>query len=99
MGSLNRHRSVDDAASDPGTEGGGPTMSPQRCPQKGIGITRRVFGVDNRVACSKCGQDTYLRRRSPHTALGDAYELQTFACRACKTSTSRVVDSEGRPFG
>jgi hypothetical protein len=60
---------------------------------------RRMFGLDDRVACSTCGQDTYLRRRSAHSADGDAYELQTFACRACEASTTRTVDSEGRLFG
>jgi hypothetical protein len=58
------------------------------------------FGVNDRVACSTCGQDTYLRRRCPHAADGKAYELQTFACRACKSLTTRIVDPEGRPaFG
>jgi hypothetical protein len=59
-------------------------------------IKRRVFGVDHRVACSTCGQDTYLRRRSVHSAEGDAYETQSFACRACKSLTTRIVDSAGR---
>jgi hypothetical protein len=60
--------------------------------------TKRVFGVDHRVACSKCGQDTYLRRRSKHSAEGDAYETQSFACRACMSLTTRIVDAAGRLF-
>jgi hypothetical protein len=57
-----------------------------------------VFGMGHRVARSKCGQDTYLRRRSAHSADGGAYEIQSFACRACKALTTRTVDSEGRLF-
>ena len=39
-----------------------------------FGVDHRValFGVDHRVACSKCGQDTYLRRRSARSADGEA---------------------------
>jgi hypothetical protein len=66
----------------------------QRLP--GTTATQRVFGMDHRVACSKCGQDTYLRRRSVHSAEGDACETQSFACRACKSLTTRIVDSAGR---
>jgi hypothetical protein len=59
---------------------------------------KRTFGQDARVACATCGEDTYLRRRLPH--LEGEYELQTFACRGCKSSTTRIVDAEGRPaFG
>jgi hypothetical protein len=65
----------------------------------GTKTKRRVFGVDDRVTCSKCGQDTYLRRRSAHSADGDAFEIQSFACRACKSLTTRIVDSKGRLFG
>jgi hypothetical protein len=70
-------------------------------PERPIALPRtmtkqRVFGVDHRVACSKCGQDTYLRRRSAHPTEGDAYETQSFACRACKSLTTRIVDSAGR---
>jgi hypothetical protein len=68
----------------------------QRIALPGTTTKRRVFGVDHRVACSKCGHDTYLRRRSTHSAEGDAYETQSFACRACKSLTTRIVDSAGR---
>jgi hypothetical protein len=60
---------------------------------------RMLFGVDDRVTCSTCGRDTYLRRRSAHSADGDAYEIQSFACRAWKALTTRIVDSAGRLFG
>jgi hypothetical protein len=56
-------------------------------------------GQTSRSYAWTCGQDTCLRRRSAHSADGDAYELQAFACRACKASTTRTVDSEGRLFG
>jgi hypothetical protein len=87
MGSLNRHHS---ARANPDTEGRGSARSAGRFEQC-------RFGVDDRVACSTCGQDTYLRRRAAHSSDGEVYELQTFACRACKALTTRVVDSEGRP--
>ena len=87
------------AAPTPGPEApAGPRPAAQ--PARKSGDKRRMFGVDDRVACSTCGQDTYLRRRSPHAADGNAYELQTFACRACKSLTTRIVDQDGRPaFG
>jgi hypothetical protein len=94
MGSPNRQHSEKDSATKLGVEGGRRALSAERFAATS-GARRRAFGVDDRVACSTCGQDTYLRRRSAHTANGDAYELQTFACRACKASTTRVVDSEG----
>jgi hypothetical protein len=62
-----------------------------------LGTSSRMFGLYDRVACSVCGQDMYLRRRSPHTADGDACEFQIFACRTCNASTTRIVDSTGRP--
>jgi hypothetical protein len=95
MGSPNRQHSEKDSAPKLGFEGGRRALSAERFAATS-GARRRAFGVDDRVACSTCGQDTYLRRRSAHTADGDAYEVQTFACRACKASTTRVVDSEGR---
>jgi hypothetical protein len=49
------------------------------------------------MTCSTCGQDAYLRRRSAHSADGDAYEIQSFACRACKALTTRRL--RGRLFG
>jgi hypothetical protein len=87
MGIHSRQRFGKDSASGSGE------------PRKGIalpGTNRSVFGADHRVACSKCGQDTYLRRRSAHSAQGDAYETQSFACRACQSLTTRIVDSQGR---
>jgi hypothetical protein len=95
MGSPNRQHSEKDPAPKSGVEGGRGALSAERFSTTS-GARRRAFGVDDRVACSACGQDTYLRRRSAHTADGDIYEVQTFACRACKASTTRVVDSEGR---
>jgi hypothetical protein len=95
MGSPNRQHSEKDSAPKSGVGDGRRALSAERFAATS-GAKRRAFGVDDRVACSTCGQDTYLRRRSAHTADGDAYELQTFACRACKASTIRVVDSEGR---
>jgi hypothetical protein len=62
----------------------------------GVKTKPHLFGVDHRVACSKCGQDTYLRRRS---ADGETFEVQSFACRACKCLTTRTVDAAGRLFG
>jgi hypothetical protein len=88
MGTLSRQQA---AAGAGGSE--------RRIALPGTKSKRRVFGVDDRVTCSKCGQDTYLRRRSAHSTDGNAYELQTFACRACKALTTRTVDSEGRLFG
>jgi hypothetical protein len=85
MAGLNQQRSAD-RAPNPGGKG-----SPM------LGTSGRTFGLYDRVACSVCGQDTYLRRRSPHTADGDACEFQIFACRTCNASTSRIVDSTGRP--
>jgi hypothetical protein len=86
MARLNGHRSARDHAFDPDTERRESARS----------VKRPRLGVDDRVLCSTCGQDTYLRRRSAHSADGQAYELQTFACRACKALTTRAVDSEGR---
>ncbi len=87
------------AASAPGPDALNRARSAEQMAGK-TGAERRMFGVDDRVACSTCGQDTYLRRRCPHAADGKAYELQTFACRACKSLTTRIVDPEGRPaFG
>jgi hypothetical protein len=63
----------------------------------GVKPKRHLFGLDHRVACSKCGQDTYLRRRSARD--GEAFEIQSFACRACNSLTTRTVDSAGRLFG
>jgi hypothetical protein len=96
MGRQNRRHSEKDPAPKSTGEGGRRARSAERFAAVS-GAKRRAFGVDDRVACSTCGQDTYLRRRSAHTADGNAYEHQTFACRACKASTTRVVDSEGRP--
>jgi hypothetical protein len=76
------------------------SLRPAGQPARKSGDKRRMFGVDDRVPCSTCGQDTYLRRRSPHAGDGQAYELQTFACRGCKSLTTRIVDQDGRPaFG
>jgi hypothetical protein len=94
MASPDRQHSAKDLAPNSGVEGGRCRRSAERLAAISA-AKRRAFGVDDRVACSTCGQDTYLRRRSAHTADGGAYELQTFACRACKASTTRVVDSEG----
>jgi hypothetical protein len=65
----------------------------------GVKTKPHLFGVDHRVACSKCGQDTYLRRRSARSADGETFEVQSFACRACKCLTTRTVDAAGRLFG
>jgi hypothetical protein len=92
MGTPGRQHS----AKEPAFRAGG---AEPRMPTPGTKTKRHMFGVDDRVACSTCGQDTYLRRRSAHSTDGDAYELQTFACRACKALTIRTVDSEGRLFG
>jgi hypothetical protein len=96
MGGLNRQRSVESHAPSPGGKGGGRASTPER-PGSTLGIGSRMFGLYDRVACSLCGQDTYLRRRSPYSADGDACEFQTFACRTCNASTTRIVDSSGRP--
>jgi hypothetical protein len=76
-----------------GKDAGG---SDRRIALPGTTTKRRVFGVDDRVKCSKCAQDTYLRRRSVHSIDGSAYEIQSFACRACKALTTRIVDADGR---
>jgi hypothetical protein len=95
MGGLNQQRSAD-RAPNPGGKGGRRAGTPERAASM-LGTSSRMFGLYDRVACSACGQDTYLRRRSPHTADGDACEFQIFACRSCNASTTRIVDSTGRP--
>jgi hypothetical protein len=90
MSTSSRQHSTKDSASNLGAEG---ARSAERLMP---GTKQRALGVDDRVACSTCGQDTYLRRRSAHSADGEAYELQTFACRACKALTTRAVPSEGK---
>jgi len=95
MGGLNRQRSAENRAPNPGGTGGGHAGTER--PASMLGTSSRMFGLYDRVACSVCGQDTYLRRRSPHTAGGDACEFQTFACRTCNASTTRIVDSRGKP--
>jgi hypothetical protein len=92
MGNPSRQHSVKEPASSAGG-------AERRMAMPGTRTKRRMFGVDDRVTCSTCGQDTYLRRRSAHSADGDAYEIQSFACRACKALTTRIVDSAGRLFG
>jgi hypothetical protein len=92
MGGYNPQSSAGNPAPNPGVKGGG-----YERPAKMMGTDRPMFGLYDRVACSECGQDTYLRRRSPHAFDGDVCEFQTFICRTCKASTSRIVDSEGRP--
>ena len=92
MDGLNRQHPAGNRAPNPGGKGGGRAGSTEM-----LGTRSRMFGLYDRVACSVCGQDTYLRRRSPHTANGDACEFQTFACRTCNASTTRIVDSTGRP--
>jgi hypothetical protein len=89
MGTPSRQHS----AKEPASSVGG---AERRMAIPGTKAKRRMFGVDDRVACSTCGQDTYLRRRSARSADGDAYEIQSFACRACKSLTMRIVDSAGR---
>jgi hypothetical protein len=89
MGIPSRQRFGKEAAS-------GATEAQRRIARPGTTAKQFVFGMDHRVACSKCGQDTYLRRRSAHSAEGAAYETQSFACRACKSLTTRIVDSAGR---
>jgi hypothetical protein len=96
MGGLNPRHSAENRAPNPGGKGGGGAGTPER-PASMLGTGSRVFGLYDRVACSVCGQDTYLRRRSPHTSDSDAYEFKTFSCRTCNASTTRVVDSTGRP--
>jgi hypothetical protein len=61
MGGLNRQHS---AEPNPGGKGGGGAGTPERPPSM-LGTGSR-FGLYDRMACSVCGQDTYLRRRSPH---------------------------------
>src|SRR5271168_2002284 len=95
-GHLNRQYSAGNRAPNPGGKGGARAEPPER-PVTMLGTGSRMFGLYDRVACSVCGQDTYLRRRSPHTAEGDDCEFQTFACRTCKASTTRIVDSKGKP--
>jgi hypothetical protein len=88
MGIPSRQRLGKEAAS-------GATEAQRRIARPGTTAKQFVFGMDHRVACSNCGQDTYLRRRSAHSAEGAAYETQSFACRACKSLTTRIVDSAG----
>jgi hypothetical protein len=90
MGNPNRHSAKEPASSAGGAE--------RRMATPGPKTKRRMFGIDDRMACSTCGQDTYLRRRSARSAEPGAYEIQSFACRACKALTTRTVDSEGRLF-
>jgi hypothetical protein len=92
-GLLNRQRSAENRTPTPGGTGGGRAGTERPASMPGTSS----FGLYDRVACSACGQDTYLRRRSPHTADGDTCEFQTFACRTCNASTIRIVDSAGRP--
>jgi hypothetical protein len=92
MGTPNRQHFARECASGAG--------GAERCiALPGVKTRRHLFGVDHRVACSKCGQDTYLRRRSARSGDGEAFEIQSFACRACKSLTTRTVDSAGRLFG
>jgi hypothetical protein len=93
-GRLNRQNSVGNRAPIP-PEGRRRAESAER-PATLLETEREMFGLYDRVACSVCGQDTYLRRRSPHAADGDACEFQTFACRTCKALTTRIVDAKGR---
>jgi hypothetical protein len=86
MGIPSRQRFEKEAAS-------GAAEAPRRIALPETTARQFVFGMDHRVACSKCGQDTYLRRRF---AEGNAYETQSFACRACNSLTTRIVDSAGR---
>jgi hypothetical protein len=88
MGIPSRQRFGKEAASGAGE-------AQRRIALPGTPTKQLVFGMDHRVACSKCGQDTYLRRR---IAEGNTYETQSFACRACKSLTTRIVDSAGRPL-
>jgi hypothetical protein len=90
---LNRQYFAGNRGLNPVGKDGGRAERPATMP----GTDGRIFGIYDRVACSVCGQDTYLRRRSPHSAGGDACEFQTFACRACKAFTTRIVDSKGMP--
>jgi hypothetical protein len=92
MGIPSRQRFGKEAAS-------GATEAQRRIARPGTTAKQFVFGMDHRVACSKCGQDKYLRRRSARSADGEAFEVQSFACRACKCLTTRTVDSAGRLFG
>jgi hypothetical protein len=91
MGTPSRQHS----AKEPASSAGG---AERRMAIHGTRAKRHMFGLDDRVACSTCGQDTYLRRRSARSAEPGAYEIQSFACRACKALTTRTVDSEGRLF-
>jgi hypothetical protein len=71
-GRLNRQNSVGNRAPIP-PEGRRRAESAER-PATLLETEREMFGLYDRVACSVCGQDTYLRRRSPHAADGDACE-------------------------
>jgi hypothetical protein len=96
MGVLNRQHSAENRAPNPGGKGGGGAGTPER-PASMLGTGSRVFGLYDRVACSVCGQDTYLRRRSPHTSDSDAYEFQTFSCRTCNASTPDLLTPPAGP--
>jgi hypothetical protein len=59
----------------------------------------RHFGVHSEPVCAQCGWQMCLTRRSPHPLYGNAYEQQTFECRACKLEVERSADGNGLPHG
>ena len=53
------------------------------------------FGVTDTPPCPNCKNPMRLSRRTPHSKLGYAFELQTFTCRVCQYEIERSADELG----
>jgi hypothetical protein len=53
------------------------------------------FGVSDTPPCPNCKNPMRLTRRTPHSKLGRAFELQTFTCRICQHEVERSADELG----
>jgi hypothetical protein len=54
----------------------------------------RAYGADDRLACSLCGTDTHLIRRSPEP-FNPTLEMQIFLCRKCGNKVTHSSDRRG----